>query len=55
MDVPALTSRPMLRGALIVVLCGLGFAFSLTGVVVGWRRLRLCASGRGQDENVRHP
>jgi len=46
MDVPALTSRPQLRGALIVILCSLGLAFSLTGVVIGWRRLRLCASGR---------
>jgi hypothetical protein len=55
MDVPALTSRPQLRGALIVILCGLGFVFSVTGVIIGWRRLRLCASGRGHEENVRHP
>jgi hypothetical protein len=55
MDVPALTSRPQLRGALIVILCGLGFVFSMTGVIIGWRRLRLCASGRGHEENVRHP
>jgi hypothetical protein len=46
MDVPALNSRPQLRGALIVILCGLGFVFSLTGVVIGWRRLRLFASSR---------
>jgi hypothetical protein len=39
-DVPALTARPALRTALIVTLCGLGLAFSLTGVVIGWRRLR---------------
>jgi len=55
MDVPALTSRPRLRGALIVILCGLGFVFSLTGVVIGWRRLRLCASGRNLDEKARDP
>jgi hypothetical protein len=29
--------------------------FSVTGVIIGWRRLRLCASGRGHEENVRHP
>jgi hypothetical protein len=39
-DVPALTARPALRTVLIVTLCGLGLAFSLTGVVIGWRRLR---------------
>ena len=48
MDVPALTSRPALRGTLIVLLASLGFVFSLTGVVIGWRRLgiRFSASGR---------
>ena len=39
MDVPALLARPKLRTALIVILCGGGFVFSLTGVVIGWRRL----------------
>jgi PepSY-associated TM region len=39
MDVPALLARPKLRTALIVILCGCGFMFSLTGVVIGWRRL----------------
>jgi PepSY-associated TM region len=37
---PALTARPVLRSALIVVLCGCGLAFSLTGCVIAWRRLR---------------
>jgi hypothetical protein len=41
MDIPALASRPALRGALIVLLASFGFVFSLTGVVIGWRRLRL--------------
>lgn len=27
------------HAALIVILCGFGFAFSLTGVVIGWHRL----------------
>lgn len=41
MDFPVLSARPTLRSVLIVILCGFGFAFSLTGVVIGWRRLRL--------------
>jgi hypothetical protein len=39
LDFPALAARPSLRTALIVTLCGLGLAFSLTAVVIGWRRL----------------
>jgi hypothetical protein len=31
----------MLRSVLIVLFCGCGLTFSLTGVVIGWRRLRL--------------
>lgn len=42
LDFPALIARPLLRTTLIVMLCGLGLAFSVTGVVIGWRRLR-CA------------
>jgi glutamate/tyrosine decarboxylase-like PLP-dependent enzyme len=41
MDFPMLSAHPTLRAALIVILCGCGFVFSLTGVVIGWRRLRL--------------
>ncbi len=41
MDFPILSARPALRSALIVILCGFGFVFSLTGVVIGWRRLRM--------------
>ena len=41
MDIPALNARPMLRSTLIVLLCGCGFIFSMTAVVIGWRRLRL--------------
>jgi uncharacterized iron-regulated membrane protein len=44
MDIPVLAAHPTLRSALIVTLCGCGFAFSLTGVVIGWRRLRLQVS-----------
>jgi hypothetical protein len=41
-DIPALSLRPALRTILIVGLCGCGFVFSVTGVVIGWRRLRSC-------------
>jgi hypothetical protein len=38
LDFPLLAARP--RTVLIVSLCGIGFLFSLTGIVIGWRRLR---------------
>jgi PepSY-associated TM region len=41
LDFPVLTMHPKLRTALIVVLCGMGFAFSITGMVIAMRRLRL--------------
>jgi hypothetical protein len=41
LDFPVLLDHPMLRSVLIVVLCLLGFVFSVTGAVIGWRRLRL--------------
>jgi hypothetical protein len=44
LDIPPLTRRPMLRAALIIGLCAAGFVFSLTGVVIAWRRLRSCFS-----------
>jgi len=40
LDVPMLAARPRVRTALIVVLCSLGLAFSLTAMVIGWARLR---------------
>jgi hypothetical protein len=40
LDFAWLKHPPWLRSALIVVLCGFGFAFSLSGVVLAWRRLR---------------
>jgi hypothetical protein len=30
----------LLRDALIVGLCALGLMFSVTGIAIGWRRLR---------------
>ena len=40
LDFPALAARPALRGALVIGLCACGLAFSLTGCVIAWRRLR---------------
>jgi hypothetical protein len=42
LDFPFLTARPALRTGLIVVLCGCGFIFSLTGIVIAARRLLSC-------------
>ncbi|QPF89403.1 PepSY domain-containing protein [Bradyrhizobium commune] len=41
LDFPVLTAHPRLRDVLIVGLCALGLVFSITGIVIGWRRLRL--------------
>ena len=49
LDIPSLNARPMLRSALIVLLCGCGFIFSLTGVVIGWRRLLLQRPSSGSN------
>jgi hypothetical protein len=40
LDFEPLSSHPSLRGSVIVALCLCGFAFSITGVVLAWRRLR---------------
>jgi hypothetical protein len=32
---------------LIVVLCAIGFLFSVTGAVIGWRRLRFYFPSQG--------
>ncbi|OPY96784.1 hypothetical protein A5906_01040 [Bradyrhizobium sacchari] len=40
LDFPILLAYADLRTGLIVSLCALGLPFSLTGVVIGWRRLR---------------
>ena len=41
LDFPILMAHPRLRDVVIVGLCALGLVFSMTGVVIGWRRLRL--------------
>jgi PepSY-associated TM region len=40
LDFPWLRSRPPLRTAIIVALCLCGFGFSLSGVVLAWRRVK---------------
>lgn len=41
LDFPVLMAHPHLRDVLIVGLCTLGLVFSVTGIIIGWRRLRL--------------
>ncbi|WP_316161746.1 PepSY domain-containing protein [Bradyrhizobium sp. SZCCHNRI20481] len=41
LDFPALLAHAALRTVLIVGLCAIGLVFSITGVVIGWRRLRM--------------
>jgi hypothetical protein len=46
LDFPVLARHPVVQTCVIVALCGCGFIFSLTGVVIGWRRLwRVAGSG----------
>ncbi len=45
LDFPFLGEQPVLRSALIMLLCALGFAFSLTGVMIAWRRLKISTGG----------
>lgn len=40
MDFPVLLARPGLRSIVVVGLCSFGCLFSITGIVIGWRRLR---------------
>jgi hypothetical protein len=40
LDFAPLHAHPLLRTVVIVALCLCGFAFSLTGVVLAWRRVR---------------
>ncbi|RSV49388.1 peptidase [Sphingomonas sp. ABOLD] len=43
-NVPGLTTRPALRRLLLLLPLAAGFLFSITGVVLGWRRVRVSAS-----------
>jgi PepSY-associated TM region len=42
LDFPILTTRPAMRATLVAALCLCGLAFSLTAVVIAWRRLLSC-------------
>ena len=39
LDIPSLNAHPALRSALVLVLCGCGLAFSLTGCMIAGRRV----------------
>ena len=39
-NLPGLAAHQWLRIAIVLVLLAAGFAFSVTGMVIGWRRLR---------------
>jgi hypothetical protein len=45
LDFPILVAHPRWRDVLIVGLCALGLVFSITGIVIGWRRLRRSFAG----------
>ena len=47
LDFPILFAHPGVRSMLIVVLCAIGFLFSVTGAVIGWRRLRFHFPSQG--------
>jgi hypothetical protein len=47
LDFPILFAHPLLRSGLIVLLCAIGFVFSVTGAVIGWRRLRFHFPSQG--------
>jgi uncharacterized iron-regulated membrane protein len=50
LDFPALMAPPAVRTVFIVALCAVGLAFSLSGVVIGWRRLRVTVSSTRRPE-----
>lgn len=41
LDFPGLAQRETLRTVLVIVLCMAGLTFSMTGAVIGWRRLKI--------------
>jgi hypothetical protein len=45
LDFPILVAHPRLRDILVVGLCALGLVFSMSGIVIGWRRLRRSFAG----------
>jgi hypothetical protein len=45
LDFPILVAHPRLRDVLVVGLCAIGLVFSMSGIVIGWRRLRRSFAG----------
>ena len=39
MDIPVLVAHPVVRSVLIVLSCGFGLVFSITAILISWRRL----------------
>ena len=52
LDFPPLRSSPWLRTIAIVALCAGGLAFSLTGVVLAWRRVRASVGEPFEDNGA---
>ena len=48
LDIAPLVAQPWLRDGIIIALCLLGGGLSLSGCILGWRRLRHGRSGRGE-------
>jgi uncharacterized membrane protein len=46
LDFAPLNAHPLLRTSVIVTLCLCGLAFSLTGIVLAWRRMRIPPSDK---------
>ncbi len=44
LDFPLLTENPAARSVIIMLLCAGGFIFSVTGAVIGWRRIKMTAA-----------
>lgn len=50
LDFPVLSAHPSLRTLLVLVLCGMGLAFSSTALVIAWSRLRNRAPSLSQSQ-----
>ena len=48
LDIAPLVAQPWLRDSIIITLCLLGGGLSLSGCILGWRRLRHGRTGRGE-------
>ncbi|MCK1516245.1 PepSY domain-containing protein [Bradyrhizobium sp. 190] len=53
LDFPILVIRPRVRSTLIVGLCMCGLLFAITGIVIGWRRVRYSVLGKVVRKDAR--